>query len=92
MLYGSGKFYYISYFENFVQLVRFYTRMGFKVVREVDGSSVADLSHMLVWGGKGTRMNANVEDLFLKWCTVFKPRNPKAERQLREKQEANIEV
>ncbi|KAH9621423.1 hypothetical protein KSS87_015233 [Heliosperma pusillum] len=57
------------------KLVRFYSRMGFKAVHEVDGSSIRDLAHMLVWGGKGTRMDANVEELLVKWCTQFKPRN-----------------
>uniref|UniRef100_A0A0E0QY07 Uncharacterized protein n=1 Tax=Oryza rufipogon TaxID=4529 RepID=A0A0E0QY07_ORYRU len=33
------------------KLVRFYSRMGFKTVHEVDGSSMIDLAHMLVWGG-----------------------------------------
>ncbi|KAG8091467.1 hypothetical protein GUJ93_ZPchr0012g19790 [Zizania palustris] len=32
------------------KLVRFYTRMGFKTVHEVDGSSITDLAHLLVWG------------------------------------------
>ncbi|KAL2934886.1 Amidase [Bienertia sinuspersici] len=56
------------------KLVRFYNRMGFKVVHEVDGSSIGDLSHMLVWGGKGTRMDAHTMDLLTKWCTMFKPK------------------
>ncbi|WVZ88075.1 hypothetical protein U9M48_034628 [Paspalum notatum var. saurae] len=45
------------------KLVKFYTRMGFKVVHEVDGSSLGDLAHMLVWGGRGTRMDADIQDL-----------------------------
>ncbi|WOL17640.1 hypothetical protein Cni_G26433 [Canna indica] len=55
------------------KLVRFYTRMGFKVVHEVDGSSMGDLAHMLVWGGRGTRMDADIEELFQKWGKRFKP-------------------
>ncbi|KAK9690501.1 hypothetical protein RND81_09G132600 [Saponaria officinalis] len=57
------------------KLVRFYTRMGFKAVHEVDGSSIQDLAHMLVWGGQGTRMDANVEELLVKWSTKFKSRS-----------------
>ncbi|XP_020580192.1 uncharacterized protein LOC110024517 [Phalaenopsis equestris] len=49
------------------RLVRFYTRMGFRAVHEVDGSSMVDLAHMLVWGGRGTRMDADIEDLLRKW-------------------------
>lgn len=56
----------------FQQLVRFYTRLGFKPVYEVTGSSVGDVGHMLVWGGVGTRMDASVEELMIKWCTRFR--------------------
>ncbi|XP_004508676.1 uncharacterized protein [Cicer arietinum] len=54
------------------KLVRFYTRLGFKPVYEVTGSSVGDVTHMLVWGGVGTRMDATVEQLMIKWCKRFK--------------------
>ncbi|GJN20411.1 hypothetical protein PR202_gb07786 [Eleusine coracana subsp. coracana] len=57
------------------KLLRFYTRMGFKAVHEVDGSSIADLAHMLVWGGRGTRMDANIEDLLIKWGKRFRSQN-----------------
>lgn len=57
------------------QLVKFYTRIGFKQVYEVTGSSLGDLSHMLVWGGVGTRMDADIEDLMLKWCSRFKSKD-----------------
>ncbi|KAG2538547.1 uncharacterized protein LOC120690451 [Panicum virgatum] len=57
------------------KLVRFYRRMGFKVVHVVDGSSISDLAHMLVWGGRGTRMDANIEDLLIKWGKRFRPQN-----------------
>ncbi|KAG6414975.1 hypothetical protein SASPL_122374 [Salvia splendens] len=56
------------------KLVRFYTRLGFKQVYEVGGGSLRDLSDMLVWGGVGTRMDANLEDLMIKWCSRFKPK------------------
>ncbi|KAL6877597.1 hypothetical protein ACP4OV_012812 [Aristida adscensionis] len=55
------------------KLVRFYTRMGFKAVHEVDGSSITDLAHMLVWGGRGTRMDADIEELLIKWGKRFRP-------------------
>ncbi|KAK3035721.1 hypothetical protein RJ639_033423, partial [Escallonia herrerae] len=53
------------------KLVRFYTRIGFKSVYEVTGSNFGDFAHMLVWGGVGTRMEANVQELLVKWCTRF---------------------
>ncbi|PIN19763.1 hypothetical protein CDL12_07553 [Handroanthus impetiginosus] len=55
------------------KLVRFYKRIGFNPVYEVTGSSLGDLGHMLVWGGVGTRMDANLGDLMIKWCSRFKP-------------------
>ncbi|KAJ1686961.1 hypothetical protein LUZ63_018351 [Rhynchospora breviuscula] len=55
------------------KLVRFYKRMGFRIKHEVDGSSMGDLAHMLVWGGRGTKMEAQIEDLLLKWGKKFKP-------------------
>ncbi|KDP44497.1 hypothetical protein JCGZ_16330 [Jatropha curcas] len=57
------------------KLVRFYRRIGFKAVHEVTGSTMGDLAHMLVWGGIGTRMDADVEELLVKWCTRFKHRD-----------------
>ncbi|KAJ1421821.1 Acyl-CoA N-acyltransferase [Sesbania bispinosa] len=57
------------------KLVRFYTRLGFKPVYEVTGSAIGDLAHMLVWGGVGTRMDASVEELMIKWCKRFKSQN-----------------
>ncbi|KAL8540460.1 hypothetical protein ACS0TY_001894 [Phlomoides rotata] len=58
------------------KLVRFYKRLGFKEVCEVEGSSLGDLSHMVVWGGVGTRMDANLEHLMIKWCSRFKSASP----------------
>ncbi|KAK9183901.1 hypothetical protein WN943_024246 [Citrus x changshan-huyou] len=55
--------------DNIDLVVRFYKRIGFKVVHEVTGSTMGDLAHMLIWGGIGTRMDANVEELLLKWCS-----------------------
>ncbi|KGN52753.1 hypothetical protein Csa_015419 [Cucumis sativus] len=55
------------------KLVRFYTRIGFKSMYEVSGSKLKDIGDMLVWGGIGTRMDAPIDSLLLKWCTRFKP-------------------
>eukprot|EP00252_Welwitschia_mirabilis_P000089 TRINITY_DN10058_c0_g1_i1.p1 TRINITY_DN10058_c0_g1~~TRINITY_DN10058_c0_g1_i1.p1 ORF type:complete len:230 (-),score=26.01 TRINITY_DN10058_c0_g1_i1:746-1435(-) len=54
------------------KLVRYYTRLGFKSVYEVTGSSVRDILHMLVWGAVGTRMDADIEDLLAKWSSRFR--------------------
>ncbi|GMH03095.1 hypothetical protein Nepgr_004934 [Nepenthes gracilis] len=49
------------------KLVRFYSRIGFRAVHKVTGESFGDLAHLLVWGGKGTRMNAAAS------CVKFVP-------------------
>ncbi|XP_038903453.1 uncharacterized protein LOC120090038 [Benincasa hispida] len=54
------------------KLVRFYTRIGFKSMYEVSGTKLCDIGDMLVWGGIGTRMDADIKALLLKWCTRFK--------------------
>ncbi|CAA7048345.1 unnamed protein product [Microthlaspi erraticum] len=53
------------------KLVRFYKRLGFEEVKEVSGSSFGDMADMLVWGGVGTRMDANIHHLLVKWSKVF---------------------
>ncbi|CAL9224408.1 unnamed protein product [Arabidopsis halleri] len=53
------------------KLVRFYRRIGFEEVKEVSGSSIGDMADMLMWGGVGTRMDANIHHLLLKWSKVF---------------------
>ncbi|ESQ30481.1 hypothetical protein EUTSA_v10011799mg [Eutrema salsugineum] len=53
------------------KLVRFYRRIGFEEVKEVSGSSIGDMADMLVWGGVGTRMDANIHHLLVKWSKVF---------------------
>ncbi|KAG5526328.1 hypothetical protein RHGRI_032569 [Rhododendron griersonianum] len=57
----------IGFFVGAVALVKFYKRIGFRAVREVTGSSLGDLLHMLVWGGIGTRMDANISELLRKY-------------------------
>ncbi|GMJ00585.1 hypothetical protein HRI_003727700 [Hibiscus trionum] len=57
------------------KLVRFYKRIGFKAVHEVTGSTIGDMSHMLIWGGIGTRMDASIDELLVKWCSRFKSKS-----------------
>ncbi|CAN0898940.1 hypothetical protein LINGRAHAP2_LOCUS19991 [Linum grandiflorum] len=52
---------------------KFYKRIGFKEVHQVTGSTIGDVAHMLVWGGIGTRMDARIDELLVKWCTRFTP-------------------
>lgn len=51
--------------ETHRKLVLYYRRLGFRPVKEVTGESLGDVPDMLVWGGVGTRMNADIRE-FLK--------------------------
>lgn len=53
------------------KLVRYYSRLGWKSVYEVKGDSWRDYIHMLVWGGVGTRMEADLRELLGKWATTL---------------------
>lgn len=55
------------------KLVRYYSRLGWKPVHEVTGDSVRDFAHMLVWGGVGTRMDADLRELLGKWAKTLLP-------------------
>ena len=57
------------------RLVRYYSRFGFAPVREVTGGSLSDLPHMLVWGGVGTRMDADIEDTLRRWTGAIRRTN-----------------
>eukprot|EP00271_Cylindrocystis_brebissonii_P007356 TRINITY_DN20758_c0_g1_i1.p1 TRINITY_DN20758_c0_g1~~TRINITY_DN20758_c0_g1_i1.p1 ORF type:complete len:339 (+),score=2.30 TRINITY_DN20758_c0_g1_i1:153-1169(+) len=57
--------------EYHEKLVRYYQRLGFRPVHEVKGGTLEDLSHMLVWGGIGTRMDGDPVDLLGKWTSVL---------------------
>ncbi|KAI3430689.1 hypothetical protein D9Q98_005278 [Chlorella vulgaris] len=54
------------------RLVRYYGRFGFRTVRDVQGNSLADLPHMLVWGGAGTRMDADMVSMLRRWSTAIR--------------------
>ena len=54
------------------RLVAYYRRMGFVFEREVGDSGLADLPHLLVCGGVGTRMNGDVPVLLHRWSRVMR--------------------
>ncbi|KAG0611000.1 hypothetical protein M758_7G107200 [Ceratodon purpureus] len=60
------------------KLVRYYGRLGWKPVHEVKGESLQDFFHMLVWGGVGTRMDADLRELLGKWASTMKSSRGKA--------------
>jgi hypothetical protein len=47
--------------------------MGFKVVREVGANGLSDLPHQLVWGGVGTRMDADTTTFLRRWSNMRRP-------------------
>lgn len=55
------------------RLKKYYSRMfGFVAVREVGEGGLRDLPHMLVWGGAGTRMNGNLEEMLTKCSRAYR--------------------
>ena len=49
------------------RLVRYYSHFGFVPMYEVGDRGLADLPDLLVWGGVGTRMDADVERMLRRW-------------------------
>ena len=55
------------------KLVKYYGRLGFKAVKEVgDNGFFEDLPHLLVWGGVGTRMDGDLQQLLSKWGGIVR--------------------
>jgi hypothetical protein len=57
------------------RLVRYYSRFGFNPIRHVTGGKLSDLPDMLVWGGAGTRMDANVYEMLERWTPIIRNRS-----------------
>ncbi|GLC38882.1 hypothetical protein PLESTB_001714300 [Pleodorina starrii] len=54
------------------RLVRYYSYFGFRTVCKVGGNGLADVPHMLVWGGEGTRMDADIEEMLRRWTPALR--------------------
>ncbi|KAF6257929.1 hypothetical protein COO60DRAFT_1168838 [Scenedesmus sp. NREL 46B-D3] len=55
------------------RLVRYYSYFGFKPVCKVGGQGFfQDLPHLLVWGGEGTRMDADIEEALGRWTPALR--------------------
>jgi hypothetical protein len=54
------------------RLVRYYRYFGFEPVYTVGGNGLADWPHLLVWGGEGTRMDADVAKMLRKWTPAIR--------------------
>ncbi|BFI31675.1 hypothetical protein MPTK2_3g23960 [Marchantia polymorpha subsp. ruderalis] len=57
------------------KLVRYYSRLGFKTRYEVTGEGWAELPDRVVWGGVGTRMDADCYQLLRKWAKLLRPKS-----------------
>lgn len=67
--------------EQHAKLLRYYKFFGFKVVKTVGDGGLADLMDQVVWGGVGTRMDADPEEMVRRWsAVVFRARSPAAAR------------
>ena len=54
------------------RLVSYYSRFGFKPVREVGDSGLRDLPDLLVWGGVGMRMDADIALMLKQWSQAIR--------------------
>lgn len=52
------------------RLVRYYKRVGFRVVKYV-GDGITDIPDRLVWGGCGTLMEEEIDVLMRKWANLM---------------------
>ncbi|BDA49623.1 hypothetical protein COCOBI_14-2430 [Coccomyxa sp. Obi] len=54
------------------RLVRYYSYFGFRRVRAVGDNGLRDLPDLLVWGGVGMRMDADIEELLRRWTAAIR--------------------
>ena len=62
------------------RLVRYYARLGFAPVRAIGSNGLRDLPDLLVWGGAGMRMDADIKTLIKRWTRALR-RSPGAAAQ-----------
>jgi len=65
------------------RLLRYYSFYGFERVKEVGDGGLADLGDQIVWGGVGTRMNADVGRMLAKWTPTLRARRRRMEAEER---------
>ncbi len=61
------------------RLVRYYKRVGFRVVKYV-GDGITDIPDRLVWGGCGTLMREDIDVLIRKWAAVMELMRTRTEK------------
>ncbi|CAK9205517.1 unnamed protein product [Sphagnum troendelagicum] len=57
------------------ELVWYCSQLRWRAVYEVRGESWQDFVNMLVWGGVGTCMDADLQFLLAKWATTLTPKS-----------------
>jgi hypothetical protein len=57
------------------ELMWYYSQLRWRAVYEVRGESWQDFVNMLVWGGVGTCMDADLPFLLAKWATTLTPKS-----------------
>ena len=60
------------------RLVRFYSLSGFQIIKYI-GDDFQDIPARMVWGGCGTLMRANIDDLLLLWTQILQKSAKKAQ-------------
>jgi hypothetical protein len=53
------------------RLVTYYRRLGFTAVRSVGSNGWRDVPDLLVWGGVGTRMDADIPSMIDRWSRAI---------------------
>lgn len=56
--------------EQHAKLLKYYRFFGFKAVKTVGDGGLADLPDQVVWGGVGTRLDADVDYMLRRWSPV----------------------
>lgn len=56
------------------RLVKYYSYFGFQTVKVVGENGLRDVPDQVVWGGVGTRMDADLPQMLRKWSPALRKR------------------
>jgi hypothetical protein len=71
---GTARLQFNHADHQHARLVKYYTYFGFTFVKSVGDNGLADLPDQVVWGGVGTRMDADPERMLTKWSPALQRR------------------
>eukprot|EP01023_Acetabularia_acetabulum_P006555 TRINITY_DN12723_c0_g1_i3.p1 TRINITY_DN12723_c0_g1~~TRINITY_DN12723_c0_g1_i3.p1 ORF type:complete len:260 (-),score=28.27 TRINITY_DN12723_c0_g1_i3:63-842(-) len=66
------------------RLIKYYAFFDFKFVKKVEGGTLSDLFDMLLWGGVGTRMDADIEKTLIKWGPILRRQKVRSQKRLQQ--------